>query len=44
MSESFPYNGVTIVEVIRYAVMTQACPERLCRSSAMTRMAEETTV
>lgn len=33
MSESLPYSGVEIVEVIRYAVVTQACRERPLRSS-----------
>ncbi len=44
MSESLPYSGVTIVEVMRYAVVTQAIEDSPCRSSAMTRMADATMV
>ncbi len=38
MSESLPYSGVVTVEVIRYAVVTQAWADSPCRSSAMTRI------
>src|SRR5665647_2706466 len=42
MSESLPYSGVAIVDVIRYAVVTQAWSERPCRSSPMVRIAVAT--
>src|SRR5882757_5959876 len=38
MSDSFPYSGVVSVEVIRYAVVTQACRLSPSRSSAIVRM------
>src|SRR5665647_3161966 len=44
MSESLPYSGVAIVDVIRYAVVTQACSESPCRSSPMVRIAVATMV
>ena len=44
MSESLPYSGVAIVEVIRNAVVAQACRSKPCRSSAMVRIAVETMV
>src|SRR6478609_4050531 len=44
MSESLPYRGVTIVAVIRYAVVAQACSSSPLRSSAMVRMAVATMV
>ena len=43
-SDSLPYSGVEIVEVIRYAVVAQACTLRPFRSSAMVRMEVETMV
>jgi hypothetical protein len=39
MSESLPYSGVEIVEVMRNAVVAQACRLKPCRSSAMVRVA-----
>src|SRR5665648_333660 len=44
MSESLPYSGVVIVDVIRYAVVTQACRDSPCRSSPMVRIAVATMV
>src|SRR3954464_7573197 len=44
MSESFPYSGVLIVAVIRYAVVTHAWTLRPCRSSPMVRIADATIV
>ena len=44
MSDNLPYSGVVTVEVIRYAVVTQACADNPCRSSAMVRIEVETIV
>src|SRR6476469_7479098 len=44
MSESLPYSGVTIVAVMRYAVVAHACSSRPLRSSAMVRIADATIV
>ena len=44
MSDSFPYNGVVIVDVIRNAVVTQAWADSPCRSSPMVRIAVETII
>ncbi len=44
MSDSLPYSGVEIVEVMRNAVVAHACSEKPLRSSAIVRMAVETTV
>src|ERR1700749_4577551 len=44
MSESLPYSGVAIVLVMRNAVVAQACSDSPPRSSAMVRMAVDTTV
>src|SRR3954470_7097880 len=44
MSESLPYNGVEIVDVIRNAVVAHACSEKPPRSSAMVRIAVDTIV
>lgn len=44
MSPSLPYNGVTIVAVMRYAVVAHAWCCRPCRSSAMVRIAVATIV
>jgi hypothetical protein len=39
MSESLPYSGVEIVDVMRNAVVAQACMSKPCRSSAIVRVA-----
>jgi hypothetical protein len=39
MSESLPYSGVEIVEVIRKAVVAHACRSKPWRSSAIVRVA-----
>src|SRR3954451_22045092 len=39
MSESLPYSGVEIVDVIRNAVVAQACSSKPWRSSAIVRVA-----
>ena len=44
MSDSLPYSGVEIVEVMRNAVVAHACSEKPFRSSAIVRIAVETTV
>ncbi len=44
MSESLPYNGVEMVDVIRNAVVAHAWSEKPDRSSAMVRIAVATTV
>jgi hypothetical protein len=44
MSDSLPYSGVEIVEVMRNAVVAHACSENPLRSSAMVRIAVATTV
>ena len=44
MSDNLPYSGVVTVEVIRYAVVTQAYADNPCRSSAMVRIEVETIV
>ncbi len=43
-SDSLPYSGVVIVEVIRYAVVAHACWLRPCRSSEIVRIAVLTIV
>src|SRR5437879_5774018 len=44
MSDSLPYSGVAIVEVMRNAVVAHACREKPPRSSAMVRIAVDTIV
>jgi hypothetical protein len=44
MSDSFPNSGAAIVEVIRNAVVTQACAARPCRSLPMVLIAVATIV
>jgi hypothetical protein len=44
MSDSFPYSGVAIVEVIKNAVVTQAWADSPFRSSPMRLIAVDTMV